>query len=285
MTVILSPASDMGISPRLQRGDGAAELVFVNDNGRTRLKHLFQKTPCRVLFPWTDPGEPTQAVLLTTSGGLTGGDTVRLSVRAEQGTHAVVATQATEKIYRSSSGDVVISAQVEAVDGALLEWLPQETILFDRARLRRRTEVDVAEGGRLLACEMVVFGRAAHGEVMRQGFLFDRWRIRVGGRLAWTDATRIEGNWPGTLNGMGFGGADATALSVFVGSGAGRLLGGARTLVETALCRAGVTVVNGVLLGRFFGRAAEVRRALADYLRGLRGLLGLRPELPRVWST
>ena len=132
--------------------------------GTTRLARLFQKAPLRVLMPRPAPGEPPCAVLLNTSGGIVGGDALQVEVRLEAGAAAVVTSQAAEKAYRSAGADATLDVALDLADGAWLEWLPQETILFDGARLRRRLRVDAAAQARLLAIDMLVFGRRARGE-------------------------------------------------------------------------------------------------------------------------
>ena len=119
------------------------------------------------LVPRPEPGEPPQAVLLTTSGGVTDGDTLKMAIEVGPGGEAVAATQAAEKIYRAAKagGHCAMDDRRHAWARARsLDWLPQETIVFEGARLKRRTVADVAPGGSLLACEMVVLGRAASGE-------------------------------------------------------------------------------------------------------------------------
>ena len=98
-------------------------------------------------------------------------------------------------------------------EGAVLDWLPQETIVFEGARLKRRTIADVAPGGSLLACEMVVLGRAASGERFTGGLLLDSWSVRRAAKLAWTDTLRVEGETPA---GAGFGAANALATVIGV---------------------------------------------------------------------
>lgn len=270
----------------LQRGDGAAELVFARRGPATALAHLYQHDPGRVLFPRPDPGDPMSAVLLTTSGGLAGGDRLRISVAAQAAAVASVTSQAAEKVYRSLGDDCYLSATLDVGPEAMLEWLPQEAILFDGARLRRRTEAQVAPGGRLLACEMLVFGRAARGESYTSGFVLDTWRIRRGTRLIWADALRLDGDVTAQLaRPTSFDGARAMATVIYVGDDSASHLEAARTLLESAETKAGVTVVNGVLLARFLGRdAAAVRRDLMGYLGGLRNAVaGWPPRLPRVW--
>jgi urease accessory protein len=266
----------------LQRGNGAAEIVFARRGERSVLRHLYQRTPCRVLFPDPEAGDPPLGVLLTTSGGLTGGDALRLSVAVEAVAAATVTTQAAEKLYRSLGPDTSIAIDLAVAAGARLDYLPQETILFDGARLDRRTRVDVAAGGTLLAAEMLVFGRAARGEKLTRGRVFDGWRIRREGRLVWADALALESDIAARIDDpFTLGGAEALATALYVGADAARMLPRARELAE-----GGATLVNGVLIARFFGAPARtVRARLIFYLAGLRAAAGLPARLPRMWYS
>jgi len=267
--------------PHLERGSGAAEIVFKRRGDATVLARLAQQTPCRVLFPASEPGDPPLAVLLTTSGGLTGGDALRVRVGVERGGCAGVTTQAAEKIYRSLGPDVRIDVTLAIDEDATLEYLPQETILFDRARLARRTTIDVARGGRLLAAEMLVFGRAARGEMLRTGRVFESWRVRRGGRLVWADALSLDHDIAARLaDPFAFAGARALATLVYVGEAAEALLPRARELAAGA-----ASLVRGVLIARLFGPSAQaVRDRLARLLAGLRQAIGLTHALPRIWQ-
>jgi urease accessory protein len=264
--------------PRLQRANGSSRVVFAVRDGATRLTDLHQRDPCRVLFPDSEPGEPPQAILVTTSGGVTDGDTLSMAVEVGPGAHAVAATQAAEKIYRAAraAGHCTLEIAVTVREGATLDWLPQETILFQGARLKRRTVADVAPGGSLLACEMVVLGRAASGERFTAGLLLDAWSVRRAGKLAWTDALRVEGE---TRSGAGFGEANALAMVIGVWDEPGAHFETARVLLETAgEVRAGVTLVNGIMVARLLGEATAVRTAATRFLGDFRGR-----RLPRVW--
>lgn len=276
------PGQTADFVPRLERGDGAADIVF----GRAGLASLYQRTPCRVLFPDAEPGDVPVAALLTTSGGLAGGDRLRLSFRAGAGARALVTTAAAEKVYRSLGPAAEIAVSLVAETGAWLEFLPQETILFDRARLVREVTAELAAGARLIAAETLVFGRAARGERFAQGLLHESWRVRVDGRLVWADALRLDGDVGAKLaSPAGFGGAAALATVLYVGEDAAAHLPLARVLAEAG--DGAATVVNGVLLARFLGaRADAVRLALAHYIRGLRHAAGGLPAaLPRLWHT
>ena len=274
-----------GRTTALERGDGAAELVFAGRGPANGLVHLYQHDPCRVLFPRSEPGHPPTAVLLTTSGGLTGGDRLRLAFAAREGAAVTITAQAAEKIYRALDDDCRIDIEID-VGRAWLEWLPQETILFDGAKLSRRTIVRTTSESRFLAAEMLVFGRIARGERLAAGFLHDAWRIQRDGRLVWADALRLDGDVAAALaRPAAFDGAQAVATAIYAGADAAAQLERARALLEPAESRAAATVVNGILLARFVGRdAAAVRRDLIQYLCGLRQAAGgWPPRLPRVW--
>lgn len=264
--------------PRLQRASGESRVVFAVRDGATRLTDLYQRDPCRVLFPDPEPGEPPQAVLVTTSGGVTDGDRLKMSVEIGPGGEAVAATQAAEKIYRAakSSDHCGMEVAVSVGEGATLDWLPQETIVFEGARLKRRTVADVAAGGSLLACEVVVLGRAASGERFTGGLLLDSWSVRRAGKLVWTDALRVEGETP---KGAGFGAANALATVIGVWDEPQVRFEKARALLDGAEdVRAGVTLVNGLVVARLLGEATFVRRAVTRFLGDFRGR-----RLPRVW--
>ncbi len=264
--------------PRLQRASGESRVVFAVREGATRLVDLYQRDPCRVLFPDPEPGDPPQAVLVTTSGGVTGGDSLVMAVELGPAAQAVVATQAAEKIYRAAQATehchMGIALTVGA--GAALEWLPQETIVFEGARLKRRTVANVAAGGSLLACEMVVLGRAASGERFTGGLLLDSWSVHRAGKLTWADALRVEGETP---VGAGFGAANALATVIGVWEAPEKRFEQARALLARAdKVRAGVTLVNGIVVARVLGEATAVRAATTRFLGELRGR-----RLPRVW--
>jgi urease accessory protein len=271
--------------PRLQRASGECRVVFDLRDGQTRLSDLYQRDPCRVLFPASEPGEPPQAVLLTTSGGVTDGDSLKMAIEIGPSAAAVATTQAAEKIYRAArgGGHCAIDVAVRVGEGASLDWLPQETIVFQGARLKRRTVADVAPGAALLACEMVVLGRAASGERFVSGLLLDSWSVRrpvrsETARLAWTDTLRIEGETP---DGAGFGAANALATVIGVWDAPQPHFEKARALLENSGdVRAGVTLVNGVMVARLLGEATAVRGAAIRFLTDFRGR-----RLPRVWHV
>ena len=272
----------------MQRSDGAALLRVAASGGVTRMAHLSQSDPCRVLFPHVEADEPLSAVLLVTSGGLAGGDRIRTELGVGAGAALSVTSQAAERVYRSTGADCRMHIAISVADGGTLEDVPQEMILFDASRLERRTVIDLARDAQVIAADMLVFGRTARGERFATGRLFDGWRLRRGEELVWADALALSGDVAASLDRpLTFAGANAVAMALFAGPGAAALLEPARERLEQAKCRAGVTLVNGILLARFMGRdSAAVRAELTAYLAWLRAAaLSWPSRLPRVWYT
>ena len=270
-----------------ERVDGAARIVFARRHGCTRLEDLYQRAPCRVLFPDTEVDDPAMAALLTTSGGLTGGDRLEVSVAVKDNATATITTQAAERIYRSNDGVSTINVALEVGAGAWVEWLMQETILFDGANLSRRIEADVSPTGRLLAVESLVFGRAAMGESFRRGYLLDRWRIRLGGRLAWLDALKLGGDVAGQRAlPFGLGNSAGCATLIYAGADARSWIDAARAAIADGGAAGGASSFDGLLVARLYaGSASVLREAVARCVRRLRSeIAGLPSRMPRLWS-
>lgn len=283
---------DRGAPPpaALARADGAAELGLVERDGVTRIGHLYQHDPCRVLFPRAAPAAPLEAVFVTVSGGIAGGDRLRFAVEAGARTRVSATTQAAEKIYRSTGAVSRIDIALGAGPGAALEWMPQETILFDGARLRRTTVVDLAADARLIAAEIVVFGRIARGERFARGLLHDAWRVRRDGRLVWADALRLDGDVAAVVDRpASFGSAAALATVIYAGPDAAAHLEAARAMLAAAEggLRTGASCIGEVLVARMFGpRPQDVRRCHAAFWSAFRAAaLGFPAALPRIWTT
>lgn len=287
MYVDTSPSEGPSLAPVLPRMDGLADVAFAQREGKTRLADLDQRSPLRVLFPRVETGEPPLAAVTTVSGGLVGGDRLKTAVKVGDEAKAVAVGQAAEKVYRSTGPDSIVETGLTVGKEAWLEWLPQETILFDGARLSRKTVANVGPGGRLLAGECLVFGRLARGEIMRSGLVRDRWEVRQDGRLVWADALLVEDNILATLDALsGFGGARAYATAVYVGPDVASYLDTAKELV--AAChnvRSGATCVGGVLVARWLSEdPLALRRGFETYWMTMRELAGGLPaRLPRLW--
>jgi urease accessory protein len=228
------------------------------------------------------PGPTLEAAVLNTGGGIACGDRFSISVDAAADARLVVATPAAEKAYRSDGPMAHVSVRLTLAAGAEIAWLPQETILFDRARLQRRIDVEMDESARMLLFEAVVFGRTARGEEVSEGFFEERWRIRRGGRLVHADTFRLSGPIGPLLDRPAVaGGARALATFIYAAPDAERKLDQARAILGDASCTAGASAWKGLLAVRFLARdGAELRRAAARFIEGFRGC-----PAPRVWQS
>lgn len=271
-----------------QRAFGRLRVGFERRGDLTALAVLRQEGCLKARHPRPEPGAIAETVLLNTSGGITGGDDLSLDIRAGTGTRLVVTTQAAERLYRATAASppALIRTSLTVAADATLEWMPQETILFDACRADRTLSVDLAPSARFLGVESLLFGRQASGETMQHAWFMDRIRIRQGGTLLLHDATRIAGDAAALMARSGtFGDARAMATIVAVGPEADATVPllrhtlGAGTL--EAAVKGGVSAWNGLVLARILATdGARLRRAVIDTLNILRRAA----PLPRVWQ-
>ncbi|MDB5686915.1 MAG: urease accessory protein [Rhizorhabdus sp.] len=278
---------------RATRADEAAALVHVRSRGeirlgfqsvagRTTIAEGYQGGCLKFRMPHYPASEAPSAILLNVGGGLTGGDRLSQQIAWGRDSAAGVTTQAAEKIYRAIHDEAAIETRLDIGAGAHAEWLPQETILFDRARLRRDTRVRMADDAAFLGVEAVVLGRTAMDETMQSGALIDRWRIWRAERLIYADALRLEGPVDDLMQRKAIGnGARAMAVIVHVSSRASSLLSHVREALEGAIGMAAASCWNGMLVTRLLARNGAILRH--DMLRALAALRGGR-AMPRVWS-
>jgi urease accessory protein len=260
------------------RARGAVKFGVRQQDGVTRRGDLHESGSLRVRFP-SPEGEGLSAVFVNTAGGVAGGDRFDIEIAAEEGASLTLTTAAAEKVYRATGKPAELNICLKAAAGAHLAWLPQETILFDRARIARRIDIDLAEGASLLLCEIVVFGRAAMGETMAHGEFVDRWRVKRGGKLVFAETVRLDGDIgeklarPAIAKG---GVAIATALMV---PGDEALVERIREVQDSFGGEVGISAWNGFAMARFC--AQDAARLRADMMAVL-GRASSAP-LPRLW--
>ncbi|MDP3689680.1 urease accessory protein UreD, partial [Bradyrhizobium sp.] len=257
---------------------GAVRFDVHQVEGATRRRQLHESGSLRVRFP-SPEAEGLSAMFVNTAGGIAGGDRFDIDIAVGEGSSLAVTTAAAEKVYRAQGPAAEVNISLKAAAGAHLRWMPQETILFDRARVLRRIDIDLAEGATLLLCEIVVFGRAAMGERMQRGEFVDRWRLRRGGRLVFAENVRLDGDIgakltrPAVANG---GVAIGTALIV---PGDEALVERIREVANSFGGEVGVSCWNGFAMARFC--AQDAARLRADMM----AVLGRASAtaLPRLW--
>ena len=262
------------------RAQGSVTFDVHHVDGVTRRRQLHESGSLRVRFPSPET-EGLSAVFVNTAGGIAGGDRFDIEIAAGEGSRLAVTTAAAEKIYRAQGPAAQLNIALKAEDGAHLSWLPQETILFDRARVKRRIDIDLAEHASLLLCEIVVFGRSAMGERMQNGEFVDRWRLRRGGRLVFAETVRLDGDIGEKLRrpAVAKGGvAIGTALIV---PGDEALVERIRELSKSFGGEVGISSWNGFAMARFC--AQDAARLRADMMAVLGRASGV--ALPRLWLS
>lgn len=266
-------------STRPQRAEGRGYLTAKAAGGRTRLAEFFQEGAAKIRLPHTFDAS-MEMVIINTAGGLTGGDRMDWRVVAEPETRIDVTTQACEKIYKASAGVAEIGTKITVGAGARVDWLPQETILFDRAALSRRLDVDLDDTAEFLAVEAILMGRKAMGEAVGTGLFRDRWRIRRGGKLIHAEDLALEGEVAALASQQAvLGGQVAFATILYAGPSAERYLAAVRPLLEDA--KGGASHWNDKLVVRL--TAADgfaLRKILIPIISALRN----GAPVPKVWN-
>jgi urease accessory protein len=259
------------------RATGHIALSVAVVGGRTQRTKVHEDGSLRARFP-NAAGDALETVIVNTGGGMTGGDRFAIDIALGEGASLIAGTVAAEKVYRSNGPDAEMNVTLAVGEGARLSWLPQETILFDRARLSRRIDVDLADGASLLMAEAVVFGRAAMGEAMSQGFFADRWRVRRAGRLVFADSARLDGAIAEKLGQPGSAAGSIAIATVLVASGSDAALAAVRALDGQFAGEVGISAWNGIAVARL---CAKDGAALRHDLISLLAALG--SAVPRLW--
>ncbi len=270
--------ADLGHTFAANRAVGRIALSVAASAGVTRRLRVGEEGSLRVRCPGAPSGE-LEAVIVNTAGGVAGGDRFQIDVDVAPGARLVVTTAAAEKVYRTLEPDSTIDAKLNVGAGGSLAWLPQETILFDRARLRRTIDIDLAENAQLVLAEAVVFGRSGMGEAADGSSLFDRWRLRRNGALIHAEAVRLDGAVVRKLAESAVAKGGIAVATVLVVPGDDATTEGVRALGDGFRGEVGVSAWNGFAIVRLCAAdGAALRHDLVMVLTALRGA-----SLPRLW--
>jgi urease accessory protein len=250
------------------------DLAFEASRGVTRAARRFEDGAAKARF-----SAPNETILINTAGGVAGGDEFRWKIAAGRGAHAAITTQACEKFYRSHGPPAHVATNLAAEAKARIDWLPQESILFDGARLNRTLEADLAPDARLLAVEAYVIGRLAMNETSVTGSIRERWRIRRDGRLVFADSLALAGSLTGHLDKPAVAaGGRALATVLLCAPDAEKFARRTRALLDVP--NAGVSGFDGKLVARLVtADGYSLRRLLIPLLELLK-----ESPLPKPWT-
>jgi urease accessory protein len=255
------------------RAVGRVALSVAARDGVSRRRRVYEDGPLRVRFP--NSGD-LEAVIVNTAGGIAGGDRHGIDVDVGEGAALGVTTAAAEKVYRMLGTPAEVVLRLSVGTGARLVWLPQETILFDRAALHRRIDVDLAADGSLLMAEAVVFGRTARGEAVAEGSFIDRWRVRRDGALLFAETARLNGAVGEKLAEPAIAGGGVAIATVLAVPGDAAMA--ERVRAQSFCGEVGASAWNGLAVARLCAKdGALLRRDLARVIAAMGG------RLPRLW--
>jgi urease accessory protein len=274
----LTPVEPRGDAANRQRARAEARGSFVRVGTRTEPSRLFETGGLRWRFPRSS--NPCEAAIVNTGGGVAGGDSYSVSLTVSEGAEVEATTPSAERIYRSDGPAAKITTRLVLNPRARLFWLPQETLMYEGARLERRLEVETSSDAAFIVAETLVFGRLAMGESEIDASLTDSWRVRLDGQLVFADETRLE-RAGATLDRKAVG-AGARALATIVASAPN--IEARLPDLQAALKAAGSCVESGASA---FDRLVVVRLLAAsfDQLRvGLvASIVALGGRKPRLW--
>ncbi|MGL3106384.1 urease accessory protein UreD [Bradyrhizobium sp. BR 1432] len=259
------------------RARGAVRFDVHARDGVTRRGTLHESGSLRVRFP-SPEGEGLSGVFVNTAGGVAGGDRFDIEITAADAARLTLTTAAAEKVYRAPGQAAELNIALKVGAGAHLSWLPQETILFDRARVHRRFDIALDEAASLLLCEIVVFGRTAMGERMEQGEFVDRWRLSRGGRLVFAEAVRLHGHIGEKLARSAVAKSGAAIGTALIVPGDEALVERIREASDSFAGEVGISAWNGFAMARFC--AQDAARLRADMMAVL---ARTGAALPRLW--
>jgi urease accessory protein len=261
-----------------QRARAEAHGSFARVGTRTEPQRLFETGGLRWRFPRSS--SPCEAAIVNTGGGVAGGDSYSISLALSEGAEVEATTPSAERIYRSDGLAACVTTRLALAPGARLFWLPQETLMFDGARLERRLEIDASREAEFLIAETLVFGRLAMGESRIDATLRDSWRVRRDGRLVFADGTRLE-RAGATLDRKAVG-AGARVVSTIVASAPNieARLPDLRAALNAAGSdiESGASALDGLLVVRLLAASSDrLRMGLVPSIVALGG------RKPRLW--
>jgi len=297
----VSADADSADAPEPRGWQAELELAFVEAGGATRMVRGGQRGPLAVQRPFFPEGPRVCHVyVLHPPGGLVGGDQVRIGIDVGAGAHALGTTPAAAKVYRSSGATARQELRMTVAAGGALEWLPQETILYDSAMADLRTRVDLAQdddpagpGARFIGIDMLCFGLPARQERFARGRCRQRLELWRGGRPIALERGTFDGGAPIHGARWGLGGATVVGTLLAAPSPAPdsdavqALQRLAETLRQGDLGSATVLGGGEAIACRYLGASAERgRRFLQAAWRLLRpAVMGREATAPRIWAT
>ena len=265
------------------------ELEYAIAGTRTALVRRSHIGPLVVQKPLYPEGpDVCHTLILHPPGGIAGNDTLAVDVKLNAGAQVLITMPGATKWYRTQDAAATQRLRVKVEAGATLEWLPPETIVFDRAAARMHTSIGLAAGGAYLGWEILCLGRTASGEKFAAGDIRQTTEISAAGELIWSERCRIDGGSPLLTSAAGLGGAPVSAIMLAAGKNvAPELVAQCRSIKLDGAARSGITAMQNIFIARYLGRSSEQAKCyFIDLWRLLRPFFAGRAAVtPRIWTT
>lgn len=267
-------------------------LGFNRDGDTTRLVHRMHTGPLRVQKPlYPEHPSTCHAIVIHPPGGVVGGDELQMQFDTGPDARVLLSTPGAAKWYRANGYRSRQQLRIQVAQGGALEWLPQETIVFNQADVVLDSVIDLSGDATYLGGEILCFGRIASGETFDQGRVRQSLMIRRDGKPLWLEQGVLEAGSRAMRSTPGLGGyricASMTAVS---GRANAALVNAVReqcAAVSDGRGQLGVTQMKSVIIVRYLGDVSEIaRQVMLSAWQLLRpALLGRAAVVPRIWNT
>ena len=263
--------------PEFQRAQGRVELGFSFQSNFNYLEHLYQAGCLKALIP-KNYSEVPDVILINTSGGITGGDELQIQANVGEKVNVCLTTQTAERAYKSCQGIGKIEVDLSLENRSKLDWIPQETILFDESAIKRTIKVDMLEHSHLLMVESIILGRQAMGECVRNNLFLDQWKILRNNKPIYLESLKLSN--ANELSGFAtLGKNKALATILYIAPDSEERLEQMRKILQETDVLGGASAWDGKLVVRLISEYPRfLRLALINILTQFR-----ERSLPRVW--
>ncbi|MCX2982275.1 urease accessory protein UreD [Halieaceae bacterium IMCC14734] len=270
-------------------------LKFTRTDRGSRLSSCHHVGPLYVQKPFYPEGPNWAHVYpLHPPGGLVSGDRLEISIHAGAASAALLTTPGAGRMYRARQGGdaQVQNVHIEVDTDAAVEWFPQESIVYDGARVELETTVNLAPGAHFGAWEITCFGLPASASRFNDGSFRQRYAVFLDGRPVFIEQLKLTAaDLPLLDSKVGLQGQPVAGFFLIgpVTAPSTLTLDTLRAMIGAAgLQREAALGLNGdFVLGRYLGSsAAQARKLFTDWWQVLRPLVMQRPaSVPRIWYT
>jgi len=270
------------------RWHAALALAYARDGERSVLARRTHRGPLVVQRSLYPEGERVcQSIIVHPPAGIVGGDMLQLDIDVDAGACAQITTPGAAKWYRSSgaAGRQDVAARVHA--GSTLEWLPQESIVFDGAIAGLHNRVDLEGDATFIGWDVVCLGRSASGERFERGNLRQSLVVARDGVEIFVERASLAGGDALLESAVGLNGAVVFGTFIAAVSAVPDSLLAACRGIAAVDGDTGVTRMRGCVVGRYRGMSAQAARAYFVQLWCAVRPIAMRRDavMPRIWAT